>query len=651
MRATSAFLSLALSAGLSAPAPVPAQEIPDTILAEGVPAIPKELAGELNRYQNIRSASLQDWVPGRREILILTRFADTTQVHRVAFPGGDRRQLTFFDERVTGVRSRPGAPEFAFAMDEGGAENFQFYLQGLRAGTADRLTDGRSRNISPSWSDSGKLLAYSSNARNGKDMDLYVVDPASPSTARRVKEVSGNWEVADWSPDGRRFAAVEFISIAESYVHLIDVASGETQTLTPRPAAGAPTVLYGAVLWSKDGKALYWTTNEGSEFQRLARYDLTTKKSRPLTAHIPCDVEEFDLSDDGRTIALVANEDGIGKLHVLDAATGRERPAPKVPVGQIFDVKFRPRSQEFAFTLNSARSSSDVYSFDLATGKLVRWTESETGGLDPSGFSEPELIHYGSFDGKEIPAFLYRPPAKFQPPYPVLINIHGGPESQFQPGFLGRTNYLLNELGIAIVYPNVRGSSGYGKTYLTLDNGIRREDSVKDIGALLDWIAKQSGLDASRVAVAGGSYGGYMSLATMTHYSDRLRAGIDIVGISSFVTFLQNTQDYRRDLRRAEYGDERVPEMRAHLEKISPLTNVAKIGRPMLIVQGKNDPRVPVTEAEQMLAAVRKNRVPVWYVLGKNEGHGFAKKQNQDYLQFAQILFLKEHLLAGKSPT
>ena len=647
MRINSLLLSLAVSATSSATALV-GQEIPDTILAEGVPAVPSELARELNRYQNVRSASLQDWVPGLREILITTRFANTNQIHRVGFPGGARKQLTFLIEPAVGALSRPGQAQFAFTTDEGGAENYQFLLQDLKSGTVERLTDGRSRNTSPSWSRAGKLFAYSSNARNGKDMDLYVVDPASPSPPRRLKEVAGNWEIADWSPDDRRILAVEFISIAESYVHVIDLSTGETQTLTPRPKPGSQTLFYGSAAWSEDGKALYWTTNEGSEFMRLTRYDLATKKSRPLAAHIPWDVDEFDLSDDGRTIALVANEDGIGKLHVLDVATGRERPAPQVPLGQIFGVKFRPGSQEFGFTLNSARSPSDVYSFDLKSGKLARWTESEMGGLDPSSFLEPVLIHYPSFDGREIPAFVYRPPSKFQPPYPVLINIHGGPESQFQPGFTGRQNYLMNELGIAMILPNVRGSSGYGKTFLTLDNGARREDSVKDIGALLDWIAKQPDLDASRVAVTGGSYGGYMSLATMTHYGDRLRAGIDIVGISSFVTFLQNTQDYRRDLRRAEYGDERIPEMRAHLEKISPLTNVARIKKPLLVVQGKNDPRVPLTEAEQILAAVRKNGVPVWYVLGKNEGHGFAKKQNQDYLQYAQILFLKAHLLPGE---
>lgn len=621
------------------------QEVPETIVAEGVPAIPKALSQALNRYQNTRSASFAGWFGGRREILIETRFADTNQVHRVAFPGGARTQLTFLAERVVGASPRPGREQFAFAADEGGAENYQIFLNDLATGAVDRVTDGRSRNMLAGWSPSGARLAWSSNARNRKDMDLYVLEGARPSDARRFKEVSGSWSVEDWSPDESRVVALEYISISESYVHIIELATGATETVTPRRSNGGPAVAYHNVKWSKDGRSLYWTTDLDSEFQRLVRFDLATKASTSLTPNIPWDVSGFDTSDDGRTIALVTNEDGISKLHVLDAATGRELVAPRLPAGVITDVAFRRGSQEFAFGMTSARATADVYSFDIPTGQLWRWTTSETGGLNTDTFAEPELIHYPSFDGRQIPAFVYRPGAKFAGRRPVLINIHGGPEGQVRPTFLGRLNYLIDDLGIALIFPNVRGSAGYGKSYLALDNGARREDSVKDIGALLDWIAKQPDLDTSRVAVIGGSYGGYMTLATLTHYSDRLKAGIDIVGISNFVTFLKNTQDYRRDLRRAEYGDERDPKMRANLEKISPLSNASNIKVPLLIVQGKNDPRVPVTESEQMLAAVKKNGVPVWYVLGKNEGHGFAKKTNQDYLQAAEVLFLKRYLL------
>ena len=444
-------------------------------------------------------------------------------------------------------------------------------------------------------------------------------------------------------------AAVESISTNETYIHLIDVATGATETLTPRRqavAGHAPTVGYKTVRWSKDGRSLYLTTDLDSEFKRLARYDLATKQTTPMTAGIPWDVEEFALSDDGARIAFVANEDGIAKLHVLEATTGRELPPPALPAGQISGLTFRKGSHELGFTLSSARSPADAYSFDLDSARLERWTESETAGLDPRTFPEPELIHYPTFDGRAIPAFVYRPAGgTFPGRRPVLIDIHGGPEGQFRPGFLGRLSYHINNLGVVLIFPNVRGSSGYGKTYLKLDDGKHREDAVKDIGALLDWIAAEPGLDAQRVGVIGGSYGGFMSLATQTHYSDRIKAGIDIVGISDFVTFLSTTKDYRRDLRRAEYGDERDPSMRAYLESISPLTSVAKIKTPLLVVAGKNDPRVPVTESEQIAAAARKNGGPVWYVVGKDEGHGFARKTNQDYLQMVEVLFLRRYLL------
>jgi dipeptidyl aminopeptidase/acylaminoacyl peptidase len=388
------------------------------------------------------------------------------------------------------------------------------------------------------------------------------------------------------------------------------------------------------------------TTDLGSEFKQLARYDLATRQTTPLTAHIPWDVEELELSDDGTRLAFVTKEDGIARVHVLDTATGQELPAPALPAGQIGGLTFRDGTHELGFTLSSARSPADAYSFDLESGRLERWTESETAGLDPATFAEPELIHYPTFDGRTIPAFVYRPAeGKFPGRRPVLIDIHGGPESQFQPGFLGKANYLINNMGLVLIFPNVRGSAGYGKSYLRLDNGKLREHAVQDIGALLDWIASQSGLDAQRVGVIGGSYGGFMSLATQTHYNDRIKAGIDIVGISNFVTMLQNTSNYRRDLRRAEYGDERDPSMSAYLESIAPLNHAAKIKTPLLVAAGQNDPRVPVTESEQMVAAVRRNGVPVWYVVAKDEGHGFAKRPNQDYLQAVEVLFLRRYLL------
>jgi dipeptidyl aminopeptidase/acylaminoacyl peptidase len=640
-------LSAGLGVLLAASAAI-GQSVPASIVAEGVPDVPRELTRALTPYQNARAAIFQGWYADRREILILTRFADTNQVHHVAVPGGARTQWTFLNDRVIEAAPRPGRSQYVYAADEGGAENYQLVFGDPVSPMATRITQGHARNVLAGWSSSGRFLGWSSNARTGKDMDLYVMDASDPGSARRLKEVSGDWAITDWSPDDRRVVAVEWISINESYVHVIDVDTGRTEALTPRRSAGQEPVAYADVRWSKDGKALYGTTDRESEFRRLARYDLASKDLTIVSSAIPWDIESFDLADDGRTIVVSANEDGISRLHVLDT-DGHERSAPKLPAGVVSHLKFRRGSREFAFNLTSARATNDAYSYDLGNDVLTRWTKSEVGGLDPEAFAEPELIRFPAFDGRKIPAFVYRPRGKFSGPRPVLIDIHGGPEGQFRPGFLGRSNYLLDELGIAIIHPNVRGSSGYGKSYLKLDNARLREDSVKDIGALLDWIAKQPNLDASRVAVIGASYGGFMTLSSLTHYSDRLKAGIDVVGISNFVSFLEHTQGYRRDLRRAEYGDERDPAMRKILEAISPLSSADKIGVPLLVAQGKNDPRVPLSESEQIVAKVRGAGKPVWYVVANNEGHGFVKKTNQDYLQAVEVLFLRRFLLGEGS--
>ncbi len=629
--------------------------VPATIRAEGVPLVPATLYRELNRYQSIRSASFQGWADGEKGMYITTRFADVPQVHFVSTPGGARNQLTFLPERVLSVSARPRHDQFLFVADEGGAENYQLFLQNRTGGEARRITDGKSRNTSPKWSPSGELLAWSSNTRNGRDMDLYIGAPVDPHFRRRLKEVTGQWAVADWSRDETRVAAVESISIHESYIHLIDIATGKTETLTPRPAGpNAETVSATDPKWSRDGKAIYYLTDQGTQFRRLVSRDLASGKIEPLTTGASSDVEAYDVSDDGLRIAWVTNEGGSSGVWYKMNVPGFGIPLKlnSMPLGVVSGLNFQPGSHRVGFTLAAPRGPTDVYSY-VADISLVgsepnisRWTFSETGGLNTNLFAEPEVIKYRSFDQKEIQAFAYRPPPqKFPGRRPVLIDIHGGPEGQFRPASLGRLNYLVSELGLVLIFPNVRGSSGYGKAYLKLDNGKLREGAVRDIGALLDWIGKQPDLDKSRVGVTGGSYGGFMSLAVQTTYNDRIKAGIDIVGISNFVTFLKNTQGYRRDLRRVEYGDERDPEMRAFLERISPLAHAGRIHTPILVVQGQNDPRVPLSEAEQMVAALKKNAVPVWYVVGTNEGHGFAKKVNQDYLQAVEVLFLNRYLL------
>ena len=382
----------------------------------------------------------------------------------------------------------------------------------------------------------------------------------------------------------------------------------------------------------------------------VAYFDLATMKPTYLTTDIKWDVNEVALSEDGKTFAFVTNEDGISKLYLMNTATGKYRPVPGIPAGQIGSLNFHKNSRDLGFVLTSARSTADVYSVDVITNKLERWTASETGGLNTATFAEPQLIKWQTFDGKTISGFLYMPDAKkFPGKRPVMVNIHGGPEGQYRPGFLGRNNYYLNEQGIALIFPNVRGSTGYGKTFLKLDNGVNRDHTHKDIGALLDWIGRNPALDSSKIMITGGSYGGYMTWAVAYEYNDKICCSLPIVGPSNLVTLLEHTEAYRRDLRRVEYGDERDPKIREYLEKTAPLNNSEKIRKPVYAVVGKNDPRVPWSESRQMLDKLRSNGIQTWFLMANDEGHGYAKKKNQDFLFYSTILFVQQFLLGQQN--
>jgi dipeptidyl aminopeptidase/acylaminoacyl peptidase len=637
--------------------PMPASHSPSAVITpgpnlivEGVPPIPAALAENLKRYTEFRAALFADWHPERREILIRTRFADTFQVHSVAFAGGDRRQMTFFADTVGAASFQPTAGDyFVFSRDTGGNEFAQNYRFDLADGTITLLTDGSSKNSFGVWSAAGDKRVYTSTRRTGQDTDLYMVSPNAPASDRLVTALEGGgWFPLAWSPDDAQMLVAEYVSVNESYLWLIDAQTGDKMLMTPK---GGPKVSYSGAKFSADGKALYVAADKDSEFKRLLSLDLTTGVLTPLTPDLTWGVEEFEVSPDGLLLAFVTNEDGISKLRLLDTASGQITLPAGIPTGILGGLKWHANGQDLAFTLVSARSPSDVYSLTPATGSVERWTWSETGGLNSETFAEPDLVRWDSA-GLSLSGFLSRPDAaKFSGPRPVIIVIHGGPEGQARPGFLGQSNYYLNELGIALLYPNVRGSDGYGKSFLDLDNGFQREDTYKDIGALLDWIAGQPDLDAEKVMVSGGSYGGHMTLAVATLYSDKIACSVDIVGMSNLVTFLENTEGYRRDLRRVEYGDERDPEMRAFLNRIAPLTNAEKIRKPLFIIQGKNDPRVPASEALQMTETVRKNGIPVWFLMADDEGHGFAKKKNIEFQFFATVQFVQTYLLGAKRDT
>jgi dipeptidyl aminopeptidase/acylaminoacyl peptidase len=626
------------------------------LIMEDVPAIPAEIVTSLNRYQNVRSAAFRDWTADSQGIYVTTRFGDVRQIHRVDMPGGARRQITFYDEPIGGVQRQPHGSKLTFTQDAGGSEFSQIFILDPIDGSTTMLTDGESRNGAVLWDRGGRRIAYQSTRRNGASNDVWLMAPDDQDSAKVVLESPDGtwWGPIEFSDSGSKVLVLNYVSIADSRVHLLDLDSESYELLAGGEAGGGANFPVGFAI-DDDG---YWlTTDRGGEFTQLAWQSTEPgSKIEIVTGDIPWDIGSVAISHDRRRIAFTANENGLSRIYLMDAASREYRPVTDIPTGIASGLTFSPDDSRLALTLNTPKTPSDTFVIELGGGpldygRLVRWTFSEVGGLDTDSFSAPELVEFPTFDEvdgapRQIPAWVYKPAGKG--PFPVVVSIHGGPEGQARPFFSSTYQMWLKNLGAAVVVPNVRGSAGYGKSYLALDNGFKREDSVRDIGALLDWIETQPDLDASRVAVFGGSYGGYMVLASSVLYSDRLKATVDIVGISNFVTFLENTQDYRRDLRRAEYGDERDPAMRAHLEKISPLNNVEKIDLPMLVVQGENDPRVPVTEAQQMVAALRKQGLTVWYMNALNEGHGYRKKENRDIYQQAVVLFLQQYLVGDE---
>ncbi len=634
MRSALPALLLLLGCASPAPGPGPAAAKPAAIETSGVPEVPAALAERLHRYQELRGAAFVDWAPDGKSLLVSARAGNLAQIHRVPAPLAPLEQVSDEREPVAGGRYLPDG-SILFSMARGGDENAQLFRLDPRTRAATMVSDGKGRVVAGPLSRRSDRLVAGINAPGARETDLFLLDPAGRAAPERILETKGaSWHAADWSFDDSKLLLERYVSANESYLHVMDVA---TRTLTAIPVPGGVKARHSAVAFAGDGRSIYCASDATGEFAVLARVDLATMQYEWLTADLPWDVTSIDVSPDGRRVAFEINEDGASRLFVIE--DGKRR-ALDLPLGLVGGYEWSPDSTRLALTLMRADRPAEVHV--LEGGALVRWTAAELAGFDPATFVRPERISWKSFDGLAIPGYLYRP--KRPGRVPVVVSLHGGPEGQFQPSFGGITQFLCEELGVAVIGPNVRGSTGYGKTFTALDNAEKREDSVKDVGALLDWIAARPDLDASRVAVMGGSYGGYLVLACLVHYPERIRAGVDVVGIANFRTFLKNTSAYRQDLRRVEYGDERDPAMQAVFDRISPANRADRIRSALLVVHGKNDPRVPYSEAVQIADKVRANGGRVWTVYAANEGHGFARKENRDYLNGVSALFLQEFL-------
>ena len=617
----------------------------ENLIAENIPAIPKSLNEKTKKYSESRGASLTAVHPNAKELIMVTRFASTNQLHKLSQPMGARKQLTFFDEPVNSASYEPTKGEYLiYSKDIGGNEFGQLFKLDLKTMESTLLTDGgRSQNGGITWKKDGSGFYFSSTKRNGGDRDIYFMNPSKPQETKVILEVKGGgWGIQDISDDGKKIIVGEYVSANESHLYLLDTGTKKLEPITDR---SEKQIVQGRAKFSKNPDEIFFITDRDNEFARLATLNLKTKKINYFTSNIPWEVSNYDLSKDKSKLAFETNEGGLEKMYLMDTATKKYSEVQGLPVGLIGGTEFSNDGKSLFFSQSTYDSSADIYRLDLASKKVERWTESEQGEMQKSDMSQPKLIEWNSFDGMKITGFYYPASSKFTGKRPVLINIHGGPEGQSMASSLGSGNYYTNEMGVSVIYPNVRGSSGFGKTFIASDNGFLRMNSVKDIGALLDWIAKQPELDKDRIMIMGGSYGGFMTLATAYEYADKIRCSVDIVGISDFNTFLKNTEEYRRDLRRVEYGDERDPKMSEFFTKIAPLNNTDKIKKPMFIIQGTNDPRVPVTEATQMRDKLKTQGNTVWYLEAKNEGHGFRKKENVDFQRLAVIKFMHEYLL------
>lgn len=619
-----------------------AQGSNDSSESDALPKVPASLIREVSPYTSMSSYGLAGWNPSKREVWAKAITSSYLGIAKVGAPGDAPQVDAVFPANTYDVYYAPNGKSAVYVKDTDGNEVFQVYAYDPLSRKSSLLSDGKSRNTEPVWSNNSEWVIYSSNRRNRTDTDLYIAKPSDPQSTRLLAQDTGYLKVFDWSPDDHRALFYNWLSANESYLYIVDVSSGKKTVLTPK--VGSEKVAYDYAQFSADGKGIYLTTDRDSEFLRLAYMDLSSKKVTYLTDSIKWDIEVFSISPDRKTLAFVSNEDGVSHLHLLDTTTNKERSVTWPHIGVISNLRWNNNSADLAFSFVSARSIWDIYSLNSRTGTAERWVRGTSGALDADKFVEPEVIHWKSFDDRQISGFLYRPPAKFIGKRPVIIDIHGGPDDQARPDFNGADNYFINELGVVKIYPNVRGSTGYGKTFLKLDNGFKREDATKDIGALLDWIKAQPTLDSGRVLVTGASYGGYVALSVAANYADRIRAAESISGPTNLVTFNEDTEDWRRERRREEYGDERDPKTREFLNRIAPLNNASKIKKPLMIVQGENDARVPASEADQIVKAVKKAGTPVWYLLAKNEGHDFTQR-TLDLQLYETVMFVKEFLL------
>ncbi|MGI8639001.1 MAG: prolyl oligopeptidase family serine peptidase [Pyrinomonadaceae bacterium] len=606
---------------------------------------------DIERYLNIRSASSPTFSLDGSRIAFLTNITGTSQIWMMDAGGGYPEQITAYQDNVSFVEWSPKGSGLIFGKASGGDENTQFFWLSNNGAEIKQLTNNpKVRYNFGGWSESGAKIYYSSNKRDKNWFDVYSMEVANGKEELLYQQDGSNFFAAA-SKDGSKIIvsrSSDRFSL-DNDLYLITLKTKEATHLTPHDEAAT----YSDVHFLSDGNTIIFGTNQKDEFITLSRMDLTTKEIVPKNK-VLWDLDATTISRDGKNFAYTVNREGFSQLYISSI---EKKPLPnskmafdlnlitqntELPAnGVVGGLEFSNDATKLAFTLSSAKNPADIWIYDSKTKKITQVTKSSRSGIPRESFVEPQLIKYKTFDGREIPAWYYRPTQGGNPRVskgvnpapaltvglpPVIVSVHGGPEGQERPGFNPLYQYYLSR-GYAILATNVRGSTGYGKTFSHLDDVEKREDSVKDLAYAAEWLKTSGGADPKRIAVMGGSYGGYMTLAAITLYPELWAAAVDTVGIGNWETFLKNTSGYRRRQREVEYG--MLDKDLDFLKRISPIYKVDKIKAPLFVIQGKNAPRVPYTEAEQIVEALKKRGAKVEYKLFDDEGHGISKLKNR----------------------